>query len=45
MHDGSRKTTAQDGQWVMVIIAWTLVGIPLAWGVYRTFLGALKLFH
>lgn len=26
-----------------VILAWGFVGIPLAWGVYRTFLSALKL--
>lgn len=45
MHDGSRKPATQDGQWLLVIVAWTLVGIPLAWGIYRTFLGALKLFH
>jgi hypothetical protein len=30
--------------WVLVAIAWTLVGIPLAWGVYRTLLSAIKLF-
>ncbi len=27
-----------------VILAWTAVGIPLAWGVYKTFLSALNLF-
>ncbi len=27
-----------------VILAWAFVGIPLAWGVYKTFLSALKLF-
>lgn len=26
-----------------VILAWAFVGIPLAWGVYKTFLSALKL--
>jgi hypothetical protein len=30
--------------WILVAIAWTLVGIPLAWAVYRAFLTALKLF-
>jgi len=27
-----------------VIFAWAAVGIPLAWGVYKTLLSALKLF-
>ena len=35
----------QDGQLVKVIVAWTLVGIPLAWGVYKTLQGAMKLFQ
>ncbi len=32
------------GSWVAVAIAWTLVGIPLAWGIYRTLRTALKIF-
>ena len=28
-----------------VVIAWALVGIPLAWGVYRTLLSATKFFQ
>jgi hypothetical protein len=36
---------AERGSWVMVLIAWALVGIPLAWGVYRTLLTAVKLFR
>ena len=28
-----------------VVAAWLLVGIPLAWGVYKTLLNALKLFQ
>jgi MFS family permease len=27
-----------------VFLAWAAVGIPLAWGIYKTFLSALKLF-
>ena len=27
-----------------VFLAWTAVGIPLAWGVYKTLLSAMKLF-
>ena len=29
--------------WVLVAVAWTLVGIPLAWGIYRTLRSALIL--
>ena len=28
-----------------LVAAWTLVGIPLAWGVWLTFLNALALFR
>ncbi|HTN11071.1 MAG TPA: hypothetical protein VL154_08875 [Acetobacteraceae bacterium] len=28
-----------------LILAWGLVGIPLAWGVIETLTNALKLFH
>jgi hypothetical protein len=27
---------------VWVVLAWTAVGLPLAWGVYRTVLSVLK---
>jgi hypothetical protein len=28
-----------------VLLAWLLVGIPLGWGVYNTFLNSMKLFQ
>jgi hypothetical protein len=31
--------------WALVAVAWTLVGIPLAWGIYRTLQTAVKLFR
>ena len=31
--------------WAAVVIAWTLVGIPLAWGIYQTLQTAVKLFR
>jgi hypothetical protein len=31
--------------WVLVAIAWTLVGIPLLWGIYNTFKKAIVLFQ
>jgi len=30
--------------WYTVYLAWAAVGIPLAWGIYQTFLSTLKLF-
>ena len=29
----------------LVVLAWSAVGVPLAWGVYRTLLSAAKFFH
>jgi len=29
---------------VVVVLAWAVVGLPLAWGIYRTFLSVLKFF-
>ncbi len=29
----------------VVALAWLLVGIPLAWGVYQTFIKSLALFQ
>ena len=28
-----------------VLLAWVLVGVPLAWGVYNTLLNSMKLFQ
>jgi hypothetical protein len=28
-----------------ILLAWLLVGIPLGWGVYNTFLSSMKLFQ
>jgi hypothetical protein len=28
-----------------ILMAWLLVGIPLAWGVYNTLLSSMKLFQ
>jgi MFS family permease len=38
--EGSKEHTAS----LTVFLAWAAVGVPLAWGVYKTFLSALKLF-
>ena len=29
--------------WLLVAVAWTLVGIPLAWGIFRTLRTAVKI--
>ena len=29
----------------LVVLAWSAVGLPLAWGVYRTLISAAKFFH
>jgi hypothetical protein len=31
--------------WLLVALAWTLVGVPLLWGVYMTLKKALPLFE
>ena len=41
---GHLATSAAPTSALAIIGAWTLVGIPLAWGVYRTLLGAAKFF-
>ena len=28
-----------------ILLAWVLVGVPLAWGVYNTLLNSMKLFQ
>ncbi|HTD70299.1 MAG TPA: hypothetical protein VK647_07565 [Gemmatimonadales bacterium] len=31
--------------WALVAVAWILVGIPLAWGIYKTLQTAVALFR
>ena len=37
-------TQGRTSPWLLVV-AWAAVGLPLAWGVYMTLLGRLKLFR
>jgi hypothetical protein len=30
---------------IKLLLAWTFVGIPLAWGVVQTLVNAIKAFH
>lgn len=32
-------------RWGAVVVAWLLVGIPLAWGIFQTVKKALQLFE
>lgn len=41
---GGAAAGADTTSTVTVVLAWTAVGIPLAWGVYRTLLSASKFF-
>ena len=43
--NGSNQTRPAPGGWVLVAVAWTLVGIPLAWGIYKTLQTAMKIFR
>ena len=45
MSEGGEAPRPSSASWVMVAVAWTLVGVPLLWGVYSTFKKALVLFR
>jgi len=44
---GTERTEkeAAGGNWLAVAMAWTAVGVPLAWGIYKTLEKALILFR
>lgn len=42
---GGSGNSGGQSSGALVAAAWLLVGIPLAWGVYRTLLSAAKFFH
>jgi hypothetical protein len=39
------STTGTKSSPATIALAWLLVCVPLGWGVYNTFLGAMKLFQ
>ena len=45
MTNGANQSRPSSSSWFMVILAWVLVGLPLAWGVSRTLQTAVKLFR
>jgi hypothetical protein len=40
MSESSNKSSP-----ALILFAWLLVGVPLAWGVYNTLLSSMKLFQ
>jgi hypothetical protein len=44
-NQGTTAGTTDSGNTVKLILAWGFVGIPLLWGVYKTLVNALALFH
>lgn len=45
MSETKEQSQAATGGWMQVTVAWTLVGVPLAWGIYKTLEKALVLFR
>jgi hypothetical protein len=42
---GSAQGDSSNTHPLWVVLAWTAVGIPLAWGIYRTVLSVSKFFN
>lgn len=42
---GGPEQAPAPGQWAAVVVAWLVVGIPLAWGVLSTARKAMQLFR
>jgi hypothetical protein len=43
--EGKMAENSAGNNGVKLILAWSFVGIPLAWGVIETCINAMKLFH
>ena len=41
----SENANTKKSSPAMILAAWVLVGVPLAWGVYNTLLNSMKLFQ
>jgi hypothetical protein len=44
VNDASNSERPSAASWVMVAVAWTLVGVPLLWGIFQTIEKARPLF-
>lgn len=45
MHSDSTEPPPTTWSWVQVAMGWTLVGVPLLWGIFITFEKAAVLFR
>jgi hypothetical protein len=45
MNDAANSQPPSAASWAMVAIAWTLVGVPLLWGIFQTIEKARPLFQ
>ena len=45
MSETEPTRVASPMSWVLVAAVWLAVGLPAAWGVYRTAVNAAPLFH
>ena len=45
MPDQPSDIQPSPASWVLVFIAWVLVGVPLLWGIFNTFKKAALLFR
>ena len=44
MNDDKRPDPSSQSPTLLLVLAWSFVGIPLSWGVYETLLKSLALF-
>jgi hypothetical protein len=42
---GDTRQSAGPGNGIKLVLAWSFVGIPLAWGVVQTLVNAVKAFQ
>lgn len=45
MSDKDSENALAQGNALKLVLAWSLVGIPLVWGILQTLKNALKLFQ
>jgi len=45
MNENATESHPSRASWVLVAVAWVLVGVPLLWGIFITFKKAALLFR
>ena len=43
-HSGNAEAADRPTSTILVVLAWLLVGVPLAYGLYETIIEAMQLF-